>query len=352
MMTSRERIFTAMDHRTPDRCPADFWGTREVQNRLKAYFGITTEDELLDALQSDMQAVHAKSTRKTITFDDGSYTDNKGVRVKAVSNEFNTYQERMEAPLAGAQCVADLEAYDLWPNADDFQWETFAAEIKPFWEKRCTRFFTGGIFETAIALRGYEQFMMDMALQPEIPHYIMKRITDYLIGMVDNAEKCGAGKYIDFIYTYDDIATQNSLMVSPQMLEEFVYPCHRRYNAHIKQNYHKPILFHSCGAIRPEIAKLRDLPIDVLNPLQPLAGDMDFAAIKAEFGDSLTFHGGICIQETLPHGTPDDVRRAVRYAIETLGKNGGYILAPAHSMQNDTPTENILALFEPELRYC
>ena len=98
-------------------------------------------------------------------------------------------------------------------------------------------------------------------------------------------------------------------------------------------------------AVRPEIAKLRDLPIDVLNPLQPLAGDMDFAAIKAEFGDSLTFHGGICIQETLPHGTPEDVRAKVR-ELRTIFPTG-LIISPSHeALQSDVPPENIKAMFD------
>ena len=351
MMTSYERVFAALDHRTPDRCPVDVWTTPEVDRRLEEYFGVNTPEEILDKLESDLQFVHVRPLRQeVIRFDDGSFLDRNGVRVKNVSNEFNTYQERMEAPLAGAQCVADLEAWDMWPDADALDYEHFVEQIAPYAEKRVLKLFTGGIFETAISMRGYEQFMMDMALQPEIPNYIMGRITDYLIKMVQNVCKTPANDLIPIIYTYDDIAAQNTLLCSPAMLNEMVYPCHRRYNAEIKK-LNKIILFHSCGAVYDEIANLRDLPIDVLNPLQPRAKDMDFQKIKDIYGKQLSFHGGICIQETLPHGTPDQVREEVRRAIRILGKDGGYIMTSAHHMQNDIPTENILAMYETELRY-
>ena len=150
-------------------------------------------------------------------------------------------------------------------------------------------------------------------------------------------------------FDWAHFAAQNALLLSPEMLEEFVYPYYRRMNSVIKA-YGKPIMYHSCGAVLSQLPKLAELPIDVLNPLQPMAKGMDFQWLKDNWGDRLSFHGGLCLQSTLPKGTPDEVREAVRRAVSILGKNGGYIMTSAHYLQNDIPTENILAMYEPELR--
>jgi uroporphyrinogen decarboxylase len=116
-------------------------------------------------------------------------------------------------------------------------------------------------------------------------------------------------------------------------------------NATIKKHGLK-ILYHSCGAIYPLISDLiQEMGIDVLNPLQPRAAGMDMARIKAEFGGQIAFHGGIDLQETMPFGSPDDVRHEVSERIRILGKGGGYICTTAHYIQADTPIENIIALY-------
>ena len=107
---------------------------------------------------------------------------------------------------------------------------------------------------------------------------------------------------------------------------------------------------HSCGAIRPLIPDLIALGVDVLDPIQVAAHGMEPAALKRDFGDRLAFHGGVCTQQTLPFGTPQEVREAVLDRVATLGAGGGYILASSHDISADTPPDNIVAMYEPELR--
>lgn len=348
-MTSRERVFAALSHQQPDRVPVDFWGTPEVVEKLMRHFAVDTLDALLDILEVDMQQLRPRPLDPaTEVFEDGSYYDERGIRVKPVKNDYCTYMEFVGASLGDAETVEDLAAFPRWQNADNYDWADFAEQARKASEKRVVRLSTGGIFETAIALRGYEQFLMDLVLQPEIPEYIMNRITDFLCDFVTRAMEA-AGEYVDIIYTYDDIATQQDLLISHDMLERFVYPCHRRYNAHIK-TFGKKIMYHSCGAVASEIDSLAALPIDILNPLQPLAKGMDLAAIKAKHGERLCFHGAICIQELLPKGTPAEIRETVKNTVATLGKGGGYIMASAHYIQNDTSVENILALYDTAIR--
>ena len=129
------------------------------------------------------------------------------------------------------------------------------------------------------------------------------------------------------------------------MWEEYILPRHLRLNAAIRQ-FDVKIMYHSCGAVYPLIGELIDkMGIDVLNPLQPRAAGMDPKRIKREYGDRLSFYGAIDIQETMPHGTPQDVWAEARERCEVLGHGGGYIMATAHYTQADTPLENLLALY-------
>ena len=111
-------------------------------------------------------------------------------------------------------------------------------------------------------------------------------------------------------------------------------------------------MLHSCGAIRELIPDFLELGIDILDPIQVAADGMEPARLKADFGDRVAFHGGVCTQTTLPFATPGDVREAVLDRISTLGKGGGYILASSHDISADTPPENVAALYDPALREC
>jgi uroporphyrinogen decarboxylase len=111
-----------------------------------------------------------------------------------------------------------------------------------------------------------------------------------------------------------------------------------------KRNPRGKIMLHSCGSVRPFMQDWADMGLDVLDPIQPRAKDMDTAAIKAQVGDRLSFHGGIDIQSVLPFGTTEEVRQEVRQRIKDLAPGGGYIVAPAHNVQGDVPPQNLVAM--------
>lgn len=348
-MNCRERVTTALRHMQPDRCPVDFWAVPEVVSRLCGHFNVSCEEDLYDIFETDLQFVSPVSTLPPFEkLSDGSFFDEMGVHRRPVKNEYCTYDEYASSPLEFVEDIADFSRYKNWPDAAAYDWAHFKEQISAQHEKRFTKLYAGGIFEYAWALRGYQQFMMDMLLQPEIAHFIMDKLCQYWCDYIRFALDA-AGDMIDLVYTYDDIASQTNLLMRPDMLETFIYPYHRKIDKLVK-GYGKYIMYHSCGAIAPEIDSIAALPVDVLNPLQPMATGMDFEAIKRKHGEKLSFHGGICIQSTLPKGTPEMVREAVRRAITILGRNGGYIMSSAHYIQNDTPTENIIALYDTSIR--
>ncbi len=108
------------------------------------------------------------------------------------------------------------------------------------------------------------------------------------------------------------------------------------------------VLYHSCGSIRPFIPDLIELGVDLLNPIQPTGPEMSPERLDADFGQQISFHGGIDMQHLLTHGTPDQVRAEVRRYCNVLGRAGGYVLAPTHLFQPDVPPENILAVYDTD----
>lgn len=340
----RERVLAALSHQVTDRVPLDFWAVPETWAKLKNHFGTEDEELILQNLGIDVRQFQPDYTGEIVTLEDGSYYDPMGVHRIKVKNLYSEYEEYASSPLGFAETAEDLEKYDRWPDIEKFDFANLSKKIGDAHKKYYIKLETGGLFELAWALRGYERFMMDMVLNPEIPHVIMGKLTDFFCEYVRRAMEY-AGDKIDMIYTYDDIASQNGLLISKDMWKEFIRPYHVKLNSVIK-SYGKTIMYHSCGAVYDVIEDLMALPIDVLNPLQPLAAGMDMEKIKKNFGDRLCFHGAIDIQFLLPQGSREEVAETVEKTIQVLGAGGGYILSSAHYIQADTPVENIITMYE------
>ena len=344
----RERVLNALSHKTTDRIPLDFWATPEVWENLRAHFGTKNDEEILEALDIDIRQFQPRYKGSIVKRPDGSYIDEMGVHRKPVKNDVCVYEEYASSPLGFVENIEDFKTYN-WPDIDSFDFESLPEQIGDAHKTYYIKLQTGGLFELAWALRGYEQFLIDMIESPEIAHFIMGKLTDFYCEYVRNVMRCAGEKY-DMVYTYDDIAAQNSLLISKDMWREFLRPYHVKLNKVIHE-FGKTVMYHSCGAVYDVIPLLMELPIDVLNPIQPTAKGMDFEKIKENFGDKLCFHGGIDIQRLLPFGSSEDVEAAVRNAIAVLGKGGGYILTSAHYIQADTSVKNILTMFETAKTY-
>jgi uroporphyrinogen decarboxylase len=193
-----------------------------------------------------------------------------------------------------------------------------------------------------------QEFLIDLAIDPAIPIYMMDRILDV---HKENTRRVLeiAGDRLDMIYFYDDVATQNSLMISKNMWRDLIRPRHMQI-IEIAKTFGKPVMYHCDGAIGSLIPELIDMGIDLLNPIQIDAKGMDPAWLKAEYGQQISFHGGIDIVHTLPKGSIKEVEKEVRERVRVLGKDGGYVLASSHHIQSDTPTENVIAMYQEPLR--
>lgn len=356
-MTSRERFLSAVSHVQPDRVPIGLRFSAELAQRLKDRLGFASDDELCDWAGIDLVTIRPKFRSPAsdkyyadptieITLD-GLHLDIYRIPYRHVQIEFQSYMEPAnQPPLAAIQTIDELNAF-AWPRADDWDYSQISDQLDVH-RHRATWARSRGVFDLACLMRGTEQLMMDLVLDPEFASALFDRITDVLHSLTERTLIAGAGKYTFYEYN-DDIAAQRAMMISPALWREFIQPRMARicdtihhFGAHVR--------YHSCGSIHSIIGDLIAMGVDILNPIQPLAQDMDPVRLKREFGDRLTFDGGIDIQQLLPSGTVQDVRSEVRRLIDIVGKNGGYICAGSHTLQGDIPIENILALVEEAQR--
>ena len=362
-MTSRERVRLALSHEQPDRVPVDFGGivtsfTYGAYNRFIEHFRIRdpqariggfkvmvdTDEEILRLLGADFRNIYFSPTGdkwKTNLLADGTMVDFWGIRYCDVGDYF----EMRQHPLKNAT-LQDLECFP-WPDFSD------PAAYRGLREKaeqlhRNTPYALVGtaavnILERAQWLRGIEEFLVDLLVNQEFAVALMDKMMQLLKQFLDNYLEA-VGDYIEVMCMGDDLATQNRLVMSPELYRKLIKPRHAEAYAYIKKKTKAKIFHHSCGAVYPLIGDFIEIGLDILNPVQPRAAGMDRARLKKQFGKDLCFWGGIDIQHTLPHGTPQEIRDEVREAVRVLGKNGGYVLGPAHNVQSDVHPQNLLLL--------
>ena len=346
-MTSRERVREAITHRAVDRTPRDIWAEPGVFTRLEEYFGVGTEEDIRRKLGIDMRWLNPDYIGPARVFPDGSVADHFGIRRKAVTYQGGSYEEIVYHPLAAFDSTTDIANYAL----PDLEWWDYSSIRKKMEEANSDGEVWVGvgassIFERAWNLRGLEKFLSDLALNPSFACSIMDMLNEFYLEQTKRILEAGNGR-IDMVYTADDIGTQRGLMISYPMWKKYIYPRQKKFNEAIKK-YGVKIFYHSCGSIYPIINDLIEMGVDILNPLQQSAKDMEAERLQNDFGGRISFHGGIDVQQFLPSATKEEVENEVRRLVQILGKKGGYIIAPAHNIQVDTPVENILTIYNLE----
>jgi uroporphyrinogen decarboxylase len=354
-MKHRDRVMIALDHQAPDRCPMQVSFTPEFAARLEADLQLKGQglhnphgggntyalERLLgeDMLLTSVGWVNGYYQNGYQDLD--SYQDEWGVVWRTI--EYQTrfgrgkYTEPYGHPLADDRA---LEAYippaperpELYLEAErtlrDFKDEYWVVGVTPT-----------TIFECAWALRGYEQLLIDMLTDPgrancvlDFPFRYHKAVTERLVRMG-----------VDMIWLGDDVGGQTSMLMSPKMWRTYLKPRMAELISSLHAiNPHVKIAYHTDGVVYPIIPELIEIGVDVLNPIQPMA--MDPIKLKNDHGEVLCFWGSMDIQQTLPYGTPDEVRDEVLLRLRTIGRNGGLLIGPTHNLQLDTPLENFWAM--------
>lgn len=367
-MLPRERVLAAINHQEPDRVPLALGGgpyglVDDLYLRLVDHLGLGQtvlpfrsghnisymDDRLLERLGTDLRYCWPGllPNSPVIPGPDGTFYDSYGQIWKRAFPYYYTG----DGLLKDATSLDDIERLIRWPDLSDPRWTDGVTERAKNLRENTDYFVvmrmvaSHGPFQTACDLRGTTNFLMDLASRPEFALALLDKITTAIGGLLRLAMQAG-GQWFDMVeLPGDDYAANTNLMISPAMFRKFIQPCITRLVKIIKENNPAAkIMLHSDGAITKLIPDIIALGVDVLHPLEPLPAT-DVPAVKAAFGDKITFLGGIDISHAM-RGSREDVIADVTRCLTQLSPGGGYILAPSNHLQADVPTENVVTLFE------
>ncbi|MBI3920111.1 MAG: hypothetical protein HY318_01740 [Armatimonadetes bacterium] len=352
-MNSKERVQAAANRIRPDRPATSLRATPEAWESLRNYLGVKTNDEVMDVLDIDVRQLSipfvGPPERSAIPLGSEG-TDFWGCHTRKAENEFNTYFEFDYHPLAKATSVAEVEAHD-WPSLDWWDYSALPDLIARINQKqpRSVSFFYGGAFETPWYIRGMEAFLADLYENPDIAGAICTHVEGYYRERALRVTDL-VGHDIDVMYSGGDIGTQRGMMLSPDLWRKRIRPFTGRLISTFKQRGYITF-YHSCGSLVPVIDDLIEVGLDILDPIQPSAAGMSPEELFPQFGNRISFHGAIDEVGLLPHATAAEVYAETTRIIDILGRNGGYIVAPSHMVQGDTPPENIVAIYDAARNY-
>ena len=355
LMNCRSRFLKTIHLEEPDRVPTFTTLTPQVAEKIGKELGLPFEPEdspvstrishteILLQLGNDAVGVGPlrEKGRETKKLPDGTSIDEFGI----IYQQVGWYDEAIRRPLEQAQSPRDVLNYDLPKALDPARWtlaEKVIAKYKS--EYAIIGDLESTFFELSWNLIGLEKFLIDLALEEGYLFTLFDRIIE------EYAIPCGKKMIemgIDLLWAGDDFGTQKGMLISPEFWRKHFK---KRY-AYIfsqwkKENPDLKLAYHSCGSIVPIIPDLIEIGLDILNPIQPQAAGMDLGKLKKQYGDKLVFFGGVDEQKVLPFGSKGEVREEVKKKICQGGRGGGYIIAPAHNIQPDTPLENVYAYFE------
>jgi uroporphyrinogen decarboxylase len=365
-MSSKERVNLALLHQKPDRIPTALWGSYYTLNDdlyfsfLKKYkIGEPLEpfrkkkprnsnfydDRILDFLDTDIRYIWSGFTDLGGARMDTDRKDAWGVQWVRSGPHITS----VNPPLKDLT-IEQIEAYP-WPKPERFFDFELMKERKTYLQRHYSdkaivarAVNSYGPFEQASEMRGREDFYMDMIMEPQLTDLILKKCTDVIVEAQEIYLDI-VGDMLDFFeIPGDDYGGTESLLISPDSFKSQIAPYLEKI-VRVSKSYRSslPVAFHSDGAISSIIGDLIDCGIDILNPLEPLKAT-DWKAIKAEYGDRLSFMGGVDLKQALT-GSTEDVKLDVKRCIDTFAEHGGYILTSANHMQSDVPPANVVNMF-------
>lgn len=376
-MNSRERVMTTIARKEPDKVPVDLGTsivttiTRTAYDALREYLDIEADsqpnishrqmdtvypmEDLLLRYEVDFRSVHMKSPWgfKPREMPDDSFYDEFGARWKKASY----YYDIVERPLASCETVQDLEqATKSWPDPfDPGRVEGLKEEAKKLYENTdyaiIADIHCGGPFEQACMLHGYENFLVALHWNPKFAEALLDKITEIDLALWE-AFLNEVGDYIQLAAQGDDVGMQNGLYIKPEMYRQYIKPRQKRIFDFIHSKTEAKLFYHSCGSIYDIIPDIIEIGVDVLNPVQRNAANMDIETLKKEFGTDICFFGGgIDVQQVLPFASLEEIEADVKRTLEIMMPGGGFIFVPSHNIQADVTPERIHKVYETVLKH-
>ena len=344
MTTPRQRVLTTLGHAVPDRIPAY---VRKVHDwpRHAAALGVTTLAELMDRLGNTIVSfapgyLAAESSVPAEEYMPGM----PSIWGIAGDVEPYSYSDALPRPLAHAATVADVDAYP-WPSADAEEWD-FAgmhwalsndrlhARLSPSWNP---------VFSQLCGLFGMEQAMVNLRWNKAVIEAALARLDDFYTMFYSHMlDACG--DQLELFGLGDDFAANRGLLIRPDEWRRLLLPLYAKWLRMAKDRGLRTLM-HSCGRIVDVLPDLIDSGLDAWQTVQTHLPDQDPQSLKSRFGSHLTFVGAIDTTNILGLGSPEQVRQHVDDQICQLGRGGGYICGPDHTILEEVPTENVIALY-------
>ncbi len=349
----KARVLAAFARTEPDRVPVNYSANAAIDRRLKEHFGLAPEDDegLRVALGVDFRQVSAPYRGPRLHAEvPGRRVDPLwGIRTRWIEHETGGYWDYCDFPLAGA----DEEAVASWPmpSPDDFDYDCVADHC--MLNRRYAVYVgnpgLGDMINGTGMIRSMEQVLIDLATDAPAGLLLMDRRMEVMLEIARRTlEAAGGG--VDFLWIGEDLGTQRGPLISPALFRRHIRPRQRRF-VDLAKSFGIPVMIHSCGSSSWAYEDFIEMGVSVVDTLQPEAADMAPRYLKERFGDRLAFHGCISTAGALSRGRVDEVVADVRETLEIMMPGGGYCLAPTHSIQDNTPTENALAMYEAARRY-
>jgi uroporphyrinogen decarboxylase len=261
------------------------------------------------------------------------------------------------APMRHMNDLEDIDSFPHWPNPDDPVYyypeaRDYAKQLHDdnhyivYGEPH----YGGTVDFTYMWLRGLDNWMMDPYVRPDYFMKLMEKITELSIEITSRWLKL-VGEYLDVLVFCADLGTQNKPMISADHYAKWLLPNHKLWVSEMKKLTKAKVQLHSCGSVYELLPGFIEAGFDIINPIQPLAKNMDPGKIKKEFGDRVVLHGGGDLQEMLPHGSTEDVERGIKELMQKAAPGGGYMFAFANNIPPDAPPENIVTAYDAVVKY-
>lgn len=338
-LTPRERFLKTVAHRQPDRPPIMIWLTDEIRRQLETHFERRSGNRSIEEnLEVDFRYVYPIS----LTPDSGMPS------AAPVQMPRGVYQDVVSKPLAWIQTLEDVRRYAPARNPKAFDFSGLPEACRaacPF----VRVLGTPGMFDIVNGLgargRGIEELLCEMISGDRVAVALIDKHLDHDYQYCQAGLEAGKGE-IEVLHIGEDCGHQGATLFSPSFFRSFFVPRLKRF-VDLAHRHGAVCMMHSCGSIREILPILIDeVGMDIQDACQPEAKGMEPAGLKRDFGSRITFCGMLSLQETLTHGTAEDCRREAEWLVRVIGKDGGYIFAPANTITEDAPLENILAAYE------
>lgn len=332
-MTPRERALAALRHEIPDRVPAYVNNLMEWE-RHAGYFGVSTPEELLELWGNTIISFQPAYLGKPSP---------DGLDLWGVQEEMRgTYTDSVPRPLAGAERIADVEAYD-WPSADDWDFAGLRERLQTehVHARMSCRWMP--VFSRLCELFGMERALMNLYENPKVVEAALAHLQDYYDRYYERL-LATCGDELDIFALGDDFAANTSLLFPAPLWRSHFKPLFARWLSMAKSRG-LPTLMHCCGNLTSVLDDLVDIGLDAWETVQTHLPGQDPAHLKRRYGTRLTFVGAIDTTNVLGVAAPGEVSQHVEDQLAILGEGGGYICAPDHTIMAGVPSENVAALY-------